>query len=60
MSSKIIAEKFIKDQFAIMEKYGRAPKLSADRYKKLLSATRRSFDSLKASAEKPEGVRRSR
>jgi hypothetical protein len=47
LSSKTIAERFIRDQFAIMEKHGGAPKLSAERYKKLLSTTRRSFEALK-------------
>ena len=48
LSSKTIAERFIKDQFAIMKKYGGEPKLTAARYRALLSATERSFDSLRA------------
>jgi hypothetical protein len=47
-SSKTIAERFIKDQFAIMKKYGGEPKLTPARYRALLSATERSFNSLRA------------
>jgi hypothetical protein len=46
-SSKNVAEAFIKDQFAIMKKYGTAPKLSAKAYKTLLAKTSRSFAALK-------------
>ncbi len=47
-SSKNIAEDFIKDQLAIIEKYGTAPKLSAKAYKTLVAKTSRSFAALKA------------
>jgi hypothetical protein len=54
LSSKIIAERFIKDQFAIMKKHGGEPKLTAERYRALLSATERSFNSLRA--DEPTGA----
>jgi hypothetical protein len=50
-SSKIVAERFIKDQFAIMKKYGDEPKLSPARYRALLSATEKSFNSLRAAED---------
>jgi hypothetical protein len=48
LSSKMIAERFIRDQFAIMKKHGPEPKLTPARYRALLSATEKSFDSLRA------------
>jgi hypothetical protein len=46
-SSKAIAESFIKDQIAIMKRFGSAPKLSAKAYKELVFETQRSFESMK-------------
>ena len=48
-ASKAIAERFIKDQFAIMKKYGSEPKLSPVERKKLVAETMKSFESLKPS-----------
>jgi hypothetical protein len=47
LSSKTIAEKFIRDQFAIMRKYGGEPKLSAAEYRALLTSTEKSFNALR-------------
>lgn len=41
-----VAKKFIDEQFAIMKKYGAAPKLSADAYGRLLEDTEKSLTRL--------------
>lgn len=50
MSSKQLAERFIRDQFAIMRKYGPAPRLTADQRKDLIAATQRTFEMLRRTA----------
>jgi hypothetical protein len=56
-SSRRIAEQFINDQIAIMKKYGSEPHLTPERYKALLSSTRRSFDALKPRKEKSTALK---
>ncbi len=46
-SSRKVAEEFIKDQLDIMRQFGKAPKLSAKRYKEVVTTTQRSFESLR-------------
>jgi hypothetical protein len=46
-SSRKVAEQFIKDQVKIMRQFGKAPKLSAKRYKEVVTDTQRSFESLR-------------
>lgn len=43
---RAVAEKFLRDQFAIMKKYGDAPTLDAKQYKKLVDETSRTFEML--------------
>jgi hypothetical protein len=47
MSSKQLAQRFIKEQLAIMKKYGAAPRLTADQRKELVTSTERTFESLR-------------
>lgn len=46
-SSRKVAEEFIKDQLDIMRQFGKAPKLSAKRYKEVVTRTQRSFELLR-------------
>jgi hypothetical protein len=43
---RAMAEKFLQDQFAIMKKYGSAPKLDRDRYEQAISDTQRTLRAL--------------
>ena len=56
-SSRTVAEEFIKDQIAIMKKYGSAPKLSAKAYKTLVAKTSRSFEALKVPSSHARATR---
>lgn len=47
LPSRKVAEQFIKDQVRIMGEHGKAPKLSAKRYKAVVEETQRSFESLR-------------
>ena len=44
--SLTFAKEFLDGQFAIMKKFGSAPKLSADKYRKLVKDTQKSFQRL--------------
>jgi len=44
--AKQAAEQFLRDSAKIMGKYGEEPKLSGDRYREVLAATQRTFQSL--------------
>lgn len=47
ISSRKMAEQFMRDQINIMKKYGKEPKINAVQKKKLLSDTQASFESLR-------------
>jgi hypothetical protein len=49
--SRRLAEEFIKDQVRIMGEHGKAPRLSAKRYKEAVAETQRSFESLRSRKE---------
>ena len=51
-SSRAIAEDFIRDQFAIMKRFGKEPQLSDEQRQKLVAATTRSFESLRPRPER--------
>jgi len=57
MSSKQLAEQFVKEQLAIMKKHGPAPKLSADQRKDLVDSTRKTFESLRRTAAAVEALK---
>lgn len=44
--TKKAAKEFLQQQFRIMERYGRGPRISARRYAELVSQTQRSLASL--------------
>jgi hypothetical protein len=46
-SSAKIAKRFIRDQIAIMKKYGKAPTINPETMKKVLADTQASFESLR-------------
>ena len=48
------AEQFLKDQAAIIKKYGEAPKLSGEDYKAVLNDTTKTFESLSTSRKVKE------
>jgi hypothetical protein len=52
-ASKAIAERFLRDQFAIMKKYGGEPKLSPSARKRLVADTMKSFESLRPDLANP-------
>ena len=52
-----VAERFIKDQFAIMRKHGKAPRLDSEQYARLIADTSRTLTGL---AHKPESPKISR
>jgi hypothetical protein len=41
-----MAERFMRDQVAIMKKFGPAPKIDRDRYEQAISETQRTFRAL--------------
>ena len=49
------AEQFLKDQAAIIKKYGEAPKLSGADYKAVLNDTTQTFESLSTPRQVKEG-----
>jgi hypothetical protein len=51
MSSRQLAQRFIRDQFQIMAKYGNRPRLTVVQRKDLLASVERTFDSIRASVE---------
>lgn len=44
---KKVAEQYIKDQFKIMAKHGKAPKLNQEQYREVVTSARRSFELLR-------------
>jgi hypothetical protein len=44
---KTVAEEYLKDQFAIMEKHGGGPKISRERYRELVINTESRFAALR-------------
>jgi hypothetical protein len=50
--AKKMAENYLKAQAKIIGKYGSAPKLSGDRYKRAINDTKRTFQTLTAAATK--------
>ena len=47
LSSRKVADNFLRDQIRIMRKHGSAPKLTPAQYKKILAETQKSFESLR-------------
>jgi len=45
-TTRELADKFLRDEFRIMEKHGGAPQLDPQQYEKLLSDTQKSFEVL--------------
>lgn len=43
-----LAEQFIRDQLAIMKKYGKEPVLDRERYEKVVRATERTFKAMRS------------
>jgi hypothetical protein len=43
---RLMAERFMRDQLAIMKRFGTAPKIGRDRYEEAISGTQRTFKAL--------------
>jgi hypothetical protein len=52
-----VAEKFIRDQFKIMEKHGSAPKLGTKEYRKLITTTQKTFQALRENSSRENSSR---
>lgn len=49
MSTKQMAEKFVREQIAIMKKHGSAPRLDAERRREFVASVQRTFETLQGS-----------
>jgi hypothetical protein len=52
VTTRNVAENFIRDQLKIMEKHGSAPKLGTKEYRKLIDDTQKTFQALRPLKEK--------
>ena len=50
--AKKMAENYLKAQAKIIERYGDAPKLFGDKYKRVVSATQKTFANLRSASDK--------
>jgi hypothetical protein len=49
--AKKLAHDFLKDQAAIIKKYGHRPKMSGQKFQRVINETKRTFETLKSAAK---------